>query len=236
MSIPTTAISIGLLGYLRALYQLALEEFVCGKDYSGGINGHTEHAIPAYITAVTAVETFTNEMLLGPVGQSFQGPKAQGFWDALENTRLPDKLLFAPEFHFGKTFATNAPPYQDMHLLIRLRNSLVHYKMDFDIPKPVKDLKQRGIALGASDSPWTSCVSTTEGMRWAHKTACETIKEIIGFANQESHPVLVQYGHLCARLLETITETTAVRFIEQLLASKDKSECFPKKTRGALER
>ena len=231
MSIPATAISIDLLAYLKMQYQLALRELVFGEDYSGDINGHTEHAIPAYIVAVAAVETFTNEMLLGPIGQGLKSPKSEGFWNALENVRLSDKLLFAPEFHFGETFATDAPPYQDMHLLIKLRNSLVHYKMNFDIPKPVKDLKQRGIALGDPDSPWTSCVSTTEGMRWAHKTACETIRKMISFADHESHPILVQYGIFCAHFLEPIPDVTATRFVEQLLASKDKPGCFSDRIR-----
>lgn len=220
MSKPTEAISINLLGYLKTLYQLGLEEFAYGRDYAGGIFGPTTHAIPAYIVAVTAVETFTNEMLLGPIGQSFQTIKSQTFWGALENARLSDKLLFAPELHFKKTFSNDAPPYQDMHLLIKLRNSLVHYKMNNDVPKAVKDLRQRGIAISKSDIPWTSSISTTEGIRWAHNTVCEMMKEMIGFADKKSHPILVQYGQFCAHLLDPITEANARKFVKKFLGSK----------------
>lgn len=224
MPTPATAISIELLDYLRTLYQLAIKEFVCEKDYSGGINGFTDHTIPAFIIAVAAVESFTNEMLLGRMGRSFKAPrseKSQGFWDALERASLKQKLLFAPEFHFGETFDDGAQPYQDMNSLINVRNDLVHYKMESGIPSRVKDLEQRGIAIRISDSGWAKWIQTTEGIRWAHKTACETMREIIGFADHRSHPILVQYGLLCGHLLEPITEIAARRFVERILASKN---------------
>jgi hypothetical protein len=220
MTPPTTAISIDLLDYLQGLYWLALKEFVFGDSYSGEINGSTNHAIPAYIIAVTAVESFVNEMFFGPIGQSFKSLQSQGFWDALEKASLSDKLLFAPEFYFGETFATNAQPYQDMMLLIRLRNSLVHYRMNFDVPKSVKDLKQRNIALRNSNISWTSCISTTEGMRWAHKTVCETIGEIIEFDNSEEHNILTEYGIFCAGLLKPIEESGARKFVNKLSRHK----------------
>lgn len=223
MPTPAAAISIDLLAYLRKLYQLALKEMVSSEDYSGGINGHTEHAVPAYIVATSAVEAFTNEMLLGPIGQSFRSLRSEGFWRALEGASLSDKLLFAPALHFGETFSTGAAPYQDMHLLIRLRNALVHYKMDLETPNPVKDLRQRGIALGYAETPWTKSISTTEGIRWAHTAASETIQGIIGFADQQSHLVLVQYGHLCAPLLRPITDAVAARLVKELLAKNGES-------------
>jgi hypothetical protein len=217
--IPTTAISTGLLAYLKEQYRAALMVMVNDKDYHEGINGYTEHAIPAYIIAVTTVETFVNEMLLGPVGQMFsQKPESEGFWKALEAASLADKLIFAPEFHFGRTFLTDEQPYQDMNLLIKLRNFLVHYKMDFDFPKPVKDLQQRGIALNNLSDSWTSCISTTEGIRWAHNTVCETLKKIISFADESNHPILARYDTF--NIFNSISEVVAQDYINRLLTHK----------------
>jgi hypothetical protein len=94
---PTTAISTSLLAYLKEQYRAALMVMVNDKNYQGGINGYSEHAIPAYIIAVTTVETFVNEMLLGPIGQMFSTrSKSEGFWKALEAASLADKLIDLP--------------------------------------------------------------------------------------------------------------------------------------------
>ncbi len=216
---PITTISTDLLFYLRAQYQDALQKMVLSKDYSDGINEYTEHAIPAYMIAVSIVETFVNEMLLSPTGLGFAHKvKTEGFWEALENTSLSDKLLFAPEYHFGNTFATNEQPYQDMYMLIKLRNCLVHYKMDFDIPKPVKDLQQRDIALNVPNNPWTYSISTTEGIRWAHNTVCETLKKIISFATSDNHPILAEYNN--STYFDPISILDVNKVIKQLLLHK----------------
>jgi hypothetical protein len=221
----TSTISTTLLSYLKDLYKVALKELVHSSNYTDGINGRTEHAIPAYIIAVAVVDAFVNEMFLGPIGWGFANkPKSEGFWKALERARLSDKLLFTPEFYFGQTFETDKVPYQDMSLLINLRNDLAHYKMDFKTPKPVKDLKQRGIALDSPGDPWVDCVSTTEGIRWAHNTVCQVLKEIIHFAS-DRHPLLLAYSDY--DFFEPITEASTLKLIEQFLESKQVDQAKP---------
>jgi hypothetical protein len=113
---------------------------------------------------------------------------------------------------------TSEQPYQDMNLLIKLRNFLVHYKMDFDFPKPVKDLQQRGIALASASESWAICVSTTEGIRWAHNTVCETLKRIISFADETSHPILVRYDGF--NIFNPISEVVVQESVNRLLTEK----------------
>lgn len=223
MPIPIGAISMDLLDYLRTLYRLAMRELVCEQNASAGINGFTEHAIPSYITAVAAVESFTHETLVGRIARRLvrrhSGPSAAS-WEALEEASLREKLLRAPRIHFGRTFVEAEQPYRDVDSLIKIKDSLVHYHMEATIPQRVEDLERRGIAIRTPDASWTTWIQTTEGIRWAHNAACSTVREIIAFADQGSHPLLVEYGRLHGHLLRPITESTARRLRQQLLEAK----------------
>lgn len=82
---------------------------------------------------------------------------------------------------------------QDMALLIRVRNDVVHFKMEGKPPSYLKGLDQRGISLTAwtdsqdSDYVWPHKLSTSEGIRWAHNTACATIKALAYLARTVEH-------------------------------------------------
>ena len=78
-----------------------------------------------------------------------------------------------------------------MQLLFRVRNDVVHYRMKFkndvdDLPKYVKELEQRKIALpklpDGGDFIWIDKICSTEGIRWAHNTACRIVHTLAGFA------------------------------------------------------
>lgn len=200
----SVTISTILIAHVRKLYNMALEDLISGHGVRKGVNGYTHHALPAYVVSVSAVEAFVNEAFLGEVARTiFKGSPLWIFPDDwLEKMDLNVKLLLIPQLLFDKSFSRDSHPYQDMKLLIKVRNEIVHYKMKDKIPKFVNPLEDRNISLPRRSDlpgdiyPWPNLLSSSEGIRWAHNTSCETVRKMYSFApsNKFSGPfgLLVQ--------------------------------------------
>lgn len=177
----SVTISGDLIAHVRALHKMAADKIASGGADLGPL------AIPAYIVAVASVEAFVNEVFLSEFASLILG---EGLLpaDSADKLDLGLKLILLPHLAFGRTLSKDKPPYQDMALLIRLRNELVHYKMGAKPPKAVRDLAQRGIAVrvppeqeeSGGPHPWADRVSTPEGIRWANNTACATVCALLG--------------------------------------------------------
>ena len=178
---------------VHMLYQLGLEEICSGRVARDGINGYTTHAAPAYISAIASLEAFVNETFLGVFSKNLYTDSPLWLLDSdwVEKLELRHKLIIVPQLLFGQTYKRGEPPFQDLQLLFRVRNDVVHYKMKFPnssdgLPKYVKDLVSRKIALqspapGKGDYPWISKICTTEGIRWANNTVCRAVKKLVSF-------------------------------------------------------
>ncbi|MBN1918715.1 MAG: hypothetical protein JW889_12475 [Verrucomicrobia bacterium] len=149
---------------------------------------HGEEAFPAYVMAVAAVEAFVNESL---VSESIQSAVTESaFWELRKDWReklpLPDKMVVAMQLHFSCTLRWGEDPLNGMRRLIRVRDELVHYKLKEPlaaagdpIPNFVLDLVQKRVALGYGEQnhqgyAWPDLLECSEGIRWAHNTACRT--------------------------------------------------------------
>jgi hypothetical protein len=172
---------------------------------------------PAYFTAVASVEAFLYEYYLGICAKwAFKDNPLWYIPDSdLERWELQKKLLLIPQFLFRKTFDKGAHPYQDMQVLIQVRNYLAHYKMYEKAPKSFADLEQRKITLqdqqpGATFT-WPVKLSCTEGVRWAHNTVCNTIKELLSFADDFplGKEIFNEY-----QVYEPIPESAIIRWYE----------------------
>lgn len=188
MSSATITISGDLIGHVHLLYQMTLDHFLEKGFPKNGINGYSEHAYPAYIMSVAAVEAFLNENFLSTVPKLIN--RESPIWklpkDWIERLELGNKLILVPQLLFGNSLARDSQPLQDMLLLIKVRNDLIHYKMSFNKPTYLKHLDDQGISLKAgvasetqADYPWASKLQSSEGIRWAHNTACYTINSIL---------------------------------------------------------
>jgi hypothetical protein len=194
------SVSPDFIFHVRQIYEMALEEIKSGRVVRYEINGYTRHGLPAYIMAVASVEAFVNEVFLSEFSRITlkNSPLMNLPVDWIEKLELGAKLILIPELIFRRSFPRDAQPYQDMVLLIRIRNDLVHYKMGSTPPKYIKPLEERGIILpspGAeqgidADYAWPSKLSCSEGIRWAHNTACETVQALVDFAPQDSREKL----------------------------------------------
>jgi hypothetical protein len=112
--------------------------------------------------------------------------------ETLEELDLPQKLIQVPRAVLGRSLEPGQQPHQDMQILVQLRNELVHYKMGVIPPKAVRVLAQRRLASrvppaqeAGGPHPWANRVSTLEGIRWAHNTACATAVALLNLIPDE---------------------------------------------------
>ena len=182
----TATISPDLVFSVRSTLDLSFALAVKGSVRRIGINSYTPHAFAAYVASVASVEAFVNETFLGWVCRSsFEG---SALWDipteTLEKTDLLLKLVLVSQLLFGKRFERGKQPLQDFALLCRIRNDIVHFKMQFREPKYVRNLCNRKIALVDEPDevgPWPHKLSSSEGIRWAHNTACAVVQQLVSF-------------------------------------------------------
>ncbi len=195
----SVTISNDYIYHVRAILFTGIAESKSKKAVKKGINNHCSHALPAYACAVASVEAFINEMLLSRMSKSYF--KTSPLWslekDWYEKLEIKAKLIIVPQLLFGKTFERDKQPFQDMSLLITIRNDIVHYKMEKPYPKYLKTTDSRKITLdgksksSVSDFPWPHKLSCTEGVRWAHNTACDTINAILSMMPVEFRKLLL---------------------------------------------
>ena len=200
---------------------MTLQDYVKGRFPLEGLNGYSAHAFPAYIVSVAAVESFVNEVFLSDLGRLIT--KGRPLWklpkDWVEKLELANKLILVPQLLFKSSFSRSSPPYQDMSLLIKVRNLIVHYKMTGKSPKLLKTLDQRGISLVAptvlthdADYPWASKLQSAEGIRWAHNTACKTVIGLVAFVPQEEREGL---SVSMASNFQPITKDEAMQWLKK---------------------
>ena len=132
------SISFELIYRVREFYTMAYQEILLNeRKQISPENGITDYAIPSYILSVAAIEAFINEMFLG-VGSDFLKGSQFEKLNPLEKLdfqkeNLEEKLIRIPELAFDqKVFYRGHQPFQDMHYLIKVRDSFVHYKMGFE--------------------------------------------------------------------------------------------------------
>lgn len=185
------SISGALLADVSVAMALSVDYANTGQGVRQGNNAYTPHAYSAYVAAVASIEAFVNETFLGHLCRAIYG--SSSLWDlernALERMDLLLKIMVVPHFLFGTTLRRSEQPFQDFALLCKLRNEVVHFKMQFEVPKYIQPLTQRGIALTTGDSqadyPWPARISCTEGIRWAHNTACRTAQKLASFVPED---------------------------------------------------
>ena len=173
-------ISGDLIEQVRFLYRSTLSDFASGKYPRTGIQGHSDHAFLGYIAAAAAIEAFVNESFLS--GPSRAHTPDSPLWSIgdewIERLPLLDKLIVLPHILYGHKLDRSAQPHQDMAILVKARNAIVHFKMQTGAPAWLTDLDQRGVSLIApnadehgADYDWPSKLASSEGLRWANNTA-----------------------------------------------------------------
>ncbi len=137
-----------------------------------------------------------NENLLGDMARAIwaQSPLWAVPEKSLDRLDLRVKLVIVPQVLFGTSFVAGAQPYQDFALLVKVRNDIVHWKMANTAPTYIGALTTRGIALthpgGNADYTWTQKLHCTEGIRWAHNSACAVVARLVEFTPEDGRHFL----------------------------------------------
>ncbi|MBI5215841.1 MAG: hypothetical protein HY960_08815 [Ignavibacteriae bacterium] len=188
----SVTISGDFIRHVRKIYFDSLDFMVTKKGVRYGINGFANDGLPSYVMAVASIESFVNETFLKIIPKVIT--RKSFLWNLPKNwvdtVDLNVKLLLFPQLLFGVSFSHDAQPYQDMVLLIKIRNDLIHYKMQSQPPKYIMPLNERGIILPALDIEnsldylWQHKLNCSEGIRWAHNTACKVVNSLYDFIPQ----------------------------------------------------
>ncbi len=229
-----------------ALYSLGVCESLKGKVTRYRMNAYYGEGIAAYVTAVAAVESYINETFFDGM-ELVKCPLWHLRSDWLERLEIRDKLILITELMFRDPLDPGKQPLQDFQMLARLRNDIVHFKGRKGTPPYISELAARHFSLhsqqtlemlgGNKGQPWPSLVQCTEGIRWAHNTACRTVRAVIASApqNEEEHEkrglnawgpyktiqfFLIHAQHMLANFTE-ITDSDARSYLTSLGINPD---------------
>jgi len=138
-------------------------------------NNWSAHAGEAYILAATGLEAFVNET----IAINCWNTKTNDLLpiDEIQDLELRQKILLVPLLFNVSTFDKASRPFQDLNVLVRLRNDLVHYRMRMyrsgKGPKYLQTLRDRNVLLsceGYRDMVWLDDILTFRGAYWAYET------------------------------------------------------------------
>lgn len=189
--LPASTISTDLSAHVRQIYKLAVTEIRARTRIPSTRNEPSRYAVPAYVISVAAIEAFVNETTLGPLTASMPQRSKLRDLEKLRGTKLIEKLCLLPRLLVDEPLDSGKQPLQDAGALIRVRNDFVHFKMIEKERKYMCGLEKRGIVLKGVQPAQRSVggdpgliltfvekLSSTEGIRWAHNTACKTAWEL----------------------------------------------------------
>jgi len=204
--------------HVRLLYDLSLNQMVSGDVSRHGLNCYTDYAGPAYVSAVASIEALINEIALGDMARLLISDSP--LWDLdqdwVEKLEILHKLIIIPQLLFGNSFKRGNQPYQDMRLLIKVRNDFVHFKMKDKAPRYIKPLQDRGIALPAhpkgGDYIWVHKLSSSEGIRWANNTVYQVAKALVDFIPDEHRDFL--FAFLAQNFIEISLDRARQKLIQ----------------------
>lgn len=164
--------------------------------------------LQVYILSAASLEAFINEVCWDKLDE-LKASGSEADWQtrikAMVDQRKPiiEKWRSVPRLLWGRTFDEEANPWRDFVVLVRLRNSLLHYRMELlpsgQIPKfleAIRDLLSPDLRIGAQrmtlmmrmqeSEHWIDRICTLEMGTWAHNTAIEMIHEFLRFSDEKT--------------------------------------------------
>jgi hypothetical protein len=170
--------------------------------------GAQRAALISIVFSVVALESFLNEITAQAQQMAVHQPSVAGseavlfaqiMGDAEEShARLESKLTLAKWILSGQSLNRGGQPYQDLVLLMRLRNDLVHTKPNklFEWGKTTNEeahgtliakFKDKHVlADGMPTGSWTSLVQTKAVAEWSCRTAANVVGDLCSGVGAQS--------------------------------------------------
>jgi hypothetical protein len=209
MNFGTASISQNFLFQLHRSYDQGILELGTGKVVKDGINGYCESAISVYPLSVATWEAFFHETILSPINLIVNNSSKINSIpiDIIDKWDIITKTVVVLDLLYDKTFEKGSQPFQDFILLVSIRNSLVHFKLNIPNTKiinAIQHLSQRNIFMPHSNikkNPseeniidiWPHMISTTEGIRWAINTITNMAYKLADFIPKDKQNLVISH-------------------------------------------
>jgi hypothetical protein len=166
----------GMAALSRSFYEIA-HEFTVAMSRGDAVQ-FIKYTSGVVILLHSCLEAYLNEFLA--TMRQMDSQRWAAAISPLDRADLKRKWLQAPLIFGTHTFEKNAEPFQSFHLLVSLRNELVHYDPRFRTPeefpsKKIKALKTKFAFAYEGRADWTTQVLTVDCARWG----CRTVKNMV---------------------------------------------------------
>lgn len=104
-----------------------------GKEFGEFWHDILANASGALFTTVAALESYANELFIDheTIFPELKGEVMAKLWELYEQKPILEKFEFALLVKSATAFDRGGSPYQDVSTIIRLRNSLMHFKPEW---------------------------------------------------------------------------------------------------------
>ena len=182
---PVSTVAPTFIRHVRWVYKGCVDELRDEGHAQDDMDSSYHYGLlPAYMSAVAAVESFVNEVYLSPFSREdcFHGSPIGYLEDSVEREPLICKIQLISGLLSSSPLESGKQPLQDLGLLMKVRDEIVHYKMK-DSLRCVETLTQKGIALpperSGDELTRLDRMCCPRAVRWAHNTACCVVATLI---------------------------------------------------------
>ncbi len=193
-NMPAT-ISGALLTQAKATYDRCIADGRSGLVFATKDNNYSTYAMSVYILSVATVEAFMNEVSFINYHWKHDAKSKELLEEITQAPNLLQKCSDLPAKLWGKELDKSRPPYQDFYHLVKIRNGIIHYRME--PPEFAKDylqyLDHKNVLLGTPGQfgfGHLDPVLNTKAAKWAYNVACRMAKQLIDLAQDETKPFI----------------------------------------------
>lgn len=182
----------GMAGLSRSFYEVACK-FTASMSRGETVQ-FVKYPSAAIILLVSCLEAYLNEFL--SLFRQVEAQKRGAAISALDGESLETRWMRAPLIFGQCPFDAGTEPFQSFHLLVCLRNELVHYDPRFRITSEfpsdkIAALKSKFPFACEGQSDWTTQVLNLDCARWACRTTKALVRrlhELAGGADMSGWP------------------------------------------------
>jgi hypothetical protein len=173
------------------------------------INGFTSHALSAFMLTASIWESLLNWAFCSVWTRIYFGDavakRVVSLGDDLDRLSLLKRTYVLPLIAFEKSFDKSSSPFQDLQVLVGIRNQIVHEVQGRAPEKEIEVLRSRGCLLHDGERPrypsdeqsWQNDISTLESIRWCLNILPPLVEELINFSeNDGARKHLRKFGQL----------------------------------------
>jgi hypothetical protein len=172
-----------------------------------GKNVELDSLLEVYILVAASLEAFINEFCREKIDE-LKSTDREAYWlmglEAIIDRKIEVRLKWqiVPQLLWQKTFDESKAPWQDFHVLINIRNSLLHYQMEYlqggRLPKYLGHIQQffesedhnvkapTIIERIQRSETWVDRICHLDVAKWAFNTGIEMIQKFLDFADSET--------------------------------------------------